>query len=87
MRPLRALLCLAFFKKSDNPSSNDLNVAAAEGAWAYHTIQENHSFRSNDCTSKLIQTCFEPKFSCARTKTEAIVVNVLAPSSQDRLQP
>lgn len=77
---------LTFFKKSDMPTSKDLDAAAAEGVWAYHTIQENHSFRSNDCASKLIQSCFEPKFSCARTKTEAIVVNVLARTAIDDLK-
>lgn len=68
-----------FFKKTDSPSSKDFEVAAAEATWAYHTVQESHSFRSNDCASRLIQTCFEQKFRCARTKSEAIVVNVLAP--------
>lgn len=33
----------AFFKRTDLPTSKDL--------------QENHSFRSNDCGSNLIQTC------------------------------
>ncbi|GBP66580.1 hypothetical protein EVAR_47836_1 [Eumeta japonica] len=63
----------------------DLDIAAAEGVWAYHTIQENHSFRSNDCASKLIQSCFDPKFACAY-KTEAIVVNVLARTAIDNLK-
>ncbi|KAL4126194.1 hypothetical protein QTP88_010420 [Uroleucon formosanum] len=70
---------LNFFKKTDSPSSKDFEVTAAEATWAYHTVQESHSFRSNDCASRLIQTCFEQKFKCARTKSEAIVVNVLAP--------
>ncbi|GFQ81854.1 uncharacterized protein TNCT_252761 [Trichonephila clavata] len=70
---------LNFFKKSDAPTSKDLDIAADEGVWAYHTIQENHSFRSNDCAPKLIQSCFEPKFTCAYTKSVAIVVNVLMP--------
>lgn len=77
---------LNFFKKSDVPTTNDLDIAAAEGVWAYHTIQENHSFRSNDCASKLIQSCFEQKFRCARTKTEAIVVNVLARTAIEELE-
>lgn len=77
---------LNLFKKSETPTSKDLDVAAAEGTWAYHTIQENHSFRSNDCASKLIQSCFEPKFSCARTKTEAIVLNVLSRTAIDILK-
>lgn len=37
------------------PSSKDLEVAAAEGVRAFHTINENHSFRSMDCTSTLIK--------------------------------
>ncbi|KAL4156142.1 hypothetical protein QTP88_000177 [Uroleucon formosanum] len=32
----------------NTPTSKDLEIAAAEGVWAYHTVQENHSFRSND---------------------------------------
>ncbi|KAF2886923.1 hypothetical protein ILUMI_19250 [Ignelater luminosus] len=77
---------LNFFKKGNSSTLKDLEVAATEGVWAYHTVQENHSFRSNDCGSKLIQTCFEQKFRCARTKTEAIVVNVLAPTIIGELQ-
>lgn len=77
---------LNFFKKSDAPTAKDLDIASAEGVWAYHTIQENHSFRSNDCASKLLQLCFDQKFSCARTKTEAIVVNVLASTAIKELK-
>lgn len=66
-------------KKTDSLSSKDFEVAAAEATWAYHTVQESHSFHSNDCASRLIQTCFEQKLRCARTKSEAIVVNILAP--------
>lgn len=77
---------LAFFKRTDLPTAKDLDIAAAEGTWAYHTVQENHSFRSNDCASNLIQTCFEQKFRCARTKSQAIVVNVLAPMATDELK-
>jgi hypothetical protein len=47
---------LNFFKKMDLPSSKDFEVAAAEATWAYYTVQENHSFRLNDCASRLIQT-------------------------------
>ncbi|GBP94890.1 hypothetical protein EVAR_65454_1 [Eumeta japonica] len=50
----RSCRCFQFFnvelfQNSNTPSSKDLDIAAAEGVWAYHTIQENHSFRSNDC--------------------------------------
>ena len=74
-----------FFFKSTVTSRQDLDIAAAEGLWAYHTVRENQSFRSNDCTSKLIKTCFEPKFSCARTKCEAIIVNVFTPNAEKEL--
>ncbi|GFX62468.1 uncharacterized protein TNCV_413101 [Trichonephila clavipes] len=63
-----------------------LSMPRHKGAWAYHTIQENHSFRFNDCASKLIQTCFDPKFTCARTKSEAIVVYVLTPTAVEELK-
>ncbi|GFT45971.1 uncharacterized protein TNCV_3535471 [Trichonephila clavipes] len=77
---------LNFFNKSDAPTLKDLDIAAAEGVWAYHTVQENHSFRSKDCASKFIQTCLDPKFTCARTKSEAIVVNVLTPTAMKELK-
>jgi hypothetical protein len=54
-------------------------LAAAEGTFAYHTIRHNHSYRSTDCTSKLIKDMFNPKYASGRTKTEAIVTNVLFP--------
>lgn len=75
-----------FLKRTDQPTSSDLNIAAAEGAWAFHTVQENHSFRSNDCSSLIIQACFEKKFRCARTKSQALVVKVLAPMALDELK-
>lgn len=61
-------------------------LAIKEASWSYHLIQHNHSFRSNDCTSKLIQSCFDKKYSCARTKTEAIILNIFAPHSVDLLK-
>jgi hypothetical protein len=44
------------------------------------------SFRSMDCTSKLIHYVFEPKFSCACTKAEIIVLNVLTLFALSELQ-
>ena len=38
------------------------------------------------CTSKLVQKCFEPKFSSARTKAEAIVCDILAPYGYEELE-
>lgn len=64
----------------------DYHVAACEGVWAYHVIKANHSFRSSDCASKIFRTCFDiRKFHCARTKCEAIAVNVFAPFSTDEV--
>lgn len=61
-------------------------IAACEGVWAYHVVKANHSFASADCASKLFRTCFEMKdFHCARTKTEAIVTNILAPLAESML--
>lgn len=64
----------------------DEKLAATEGTWAYHCVYHNHSFRSADCTSKLVKKCFEEKYTCARTKTEAIVCNVLKYDCIDSLK-
>lgn len=65
----------------------DYKNASHEGVWAYHVIKANNSFRSTDCTSKLFRECFGLKdFHCARTKTEAIVTNVIAPFAQNVLK-
>ena len=56
-----------------------LTLAAKEATFAYHTATHGESFRSSDCTSKLISKLFAPKFSSGKTKCEPIVVNVIAP--------
>lgn len=62
------------------------SIASYEGVWSYHVVKANHSFASSDCASKIFRTCFDMKdFHCARTKTEAIVTNVLAPLAQNML--
>lgn len=53
-------------------------MAAIEITWVYHNVYHNHSFRSMDCTSKLLKKFLDPKFSCARTKTRAGIANVIA---------
>ena len=77
---------LTNFFKSESFGDKDMKLAAAEGAFAYHTVQHNQSFRSMDCTSKLIQCTFEPKFTCGRSKAEAIVLNVLTPFAISELE-
>lgn len=61
-------------------------IAAAEGTRAFHTVRHHFSFRSCDCSHKLLKfiipdSKIAKSISSARTKTEAIVVNVLAPLS------
>uniref|UniRef100_A0AAR2KN72 HAT C-terminal dimerisation domain-containing protein n=1 Tax=Pygocentrus nattereri TaxID=42514 RepID=A0AAR2KN72_PYGNA len=65
---------------------NEDAVNAAEAAWSFHTVKHHNSYRSMDCTSSLLKKTLPDsdtakKFSCARTKTEAIVDGVLAPHS------
>ncbi|XP_074857908.1 uncharacterized protein LOC142017138 [Carettochelys insculpta] len=61
-------------------------IHASEGLFAYHSVRHGHSFRSSDCTSQLIKKLYQPKFSSARTKSEAIICNILAPLSTEELQ-
>lgn len=62
------------------------SMAALEGVWSYHIVKANQSFASADCASKIFNTCFGLKdFKCARTKAEAIAVNVFAPLAQKML--
>lgn len=91
-------LSLARHKKALNAASSsrpvnkyfaakfDQKLAAVEGVWAYHVVKANHSstFASSDCASKILRTCSDvTKFHCARTRCEAIAVNVLAPYSNN----
>ncbi|XP_071038982.1 uncharacterized protein [Parasteatoda tepidariorum] len=67
-----------FFRKLE-PSKEEFDLATYEGTLAFHTIRHNQSFRSMDCTSNLQKKFVDKKFSCARTKCEAIAVNVFSP--------
>lgn len=68
-------------------SDENLELSAMEGVWAYHLLCENQSFRSSDCATKIFQTCFGlKKFTCSRTKCEAIINGVFAPHSNDLLK-
>jgi len=74
------------FVRKQGFNDNERHLAVIEGTWAYHTIQHNQSFRSTDCTSKLISKCFEGKYACARTKATAIVSNVFEIDSMELLK-
>lgn len=68
----------SFFKDKVVSTDSNLQCAAKEATFAYHTAQHDLSFKMSDSTSKLVQKLFESKFSAARTKTEAIIVNVIS---------
>jgi hypothetical protein len=45
-----------------------LDLAAKEGTFTFHTVAHSQSFQSMDCTSTVIWKLFEPMFTCAQTK-------------------
>ena len=76
---------LAVFIRDQN-SPISLKIAAAEGAFAFHTVKHHHSFKTMDCTSRLLSVCstdseIGKNFHSARTKPERIITGVLAPLS------
>ena len=67
-----------FLINKSNPSPLDDKTAAAEGAWAFHTVAHSQSFSSNDCSSNLFPVLFNDsdiakKYSSAQTKTATII--------------
>lgn len=77
---------LTSYFRQEKYGDKESELAKAEGLWAFHTVCHNQSFRSMECTSKLIQKVFDKKFCCGKTKCEAIAKNVIAPYSLDTLQ-
>ena len=67
------------FLKKTLLDDGDMLIAAKEATFAYHSAVYNISFKTAECSSKLIAKLFEPKFSSARTKTEAIILNAIVP--------
>jgi len=69
-----------FFVKK-HTKEEDL-VTATEIAHIYHSVKHHHSYNSLDCSMKLNSKLYDdskiaPKISCGRTKSTAIVCNVL----------
>jgi hypothetical protein len=62
-----------FILRRDGDSESD-KIAASEALVAYHTVRHGQSIPTNDCLSTLIKKIYEPKFSSACTKSEAIIV-------------
>ncbi|EEC16142.1 uncharacterized protein LOC120841237 [Ixodes scapularis] len=77
---------LTKFFRPEHAGDKELKLAASEGVFAFHTVVHNQSFRSMDCTSKLLQKLFDEIFACARTKAEAVALNMLAPSAAEDLK-
>lgn len=77
-----------FMMRKASPEED--RVAVAELCSVYHGVCHGHSYLSTDCGIKVNAKIFHDssvasKVSCARTKSEALVQNVLAPYSQERL--
>jgi hypothetical protein len=60
------------------PYKNDMAIAVHGGTFAFHTVQHHQSFKSMDCSSSLIKRFFKPKFTCSRTKVDAIIKHVIS---------
>ncbi|GBM43268.1 hypothetical protein AVEN_154589-1 [Araneus ventricosus] len=56
----------SFFFKTASSNDKNLDLAAKEATFAYHTANHSLSFNSNSCSSKLISKFFEPKFSLGK---------------------
>ncbi|KAG9278210.1 hypothetical protein AMEX_G6034 [Astyanax mexicanus] len=77
----------SFMIKKD---SEEDKIAVAELTSTYHGVRHGHNYLSTDCGNKVSAKIFSDsniatKMSCGRTKSEALVENVLAPFSQERL--
>ncbi len=72
-----------FFHKEKDPEK--INFARIEIVWCYHNVRHNQSFRSVDCTSKLLKKFVNPKLSCTRTNTEYAVTNVIVKLTDDQI--
>uniref|UniRef100_A0A8C2HMQ0 Uncharacterized protein n=1 Tax=Cyprinus carpio TaxID=7962 RepID=A0A8C2HMQ0_CYPCA len=85
----RKNLAIATFMTKKGLPADD-RIAVAELSSVYHGVLHGHSYLSTDCGNKVSAKIFHDssiatKMSCGRTKSEALVQNVLAPYSQERL--
>lgn len=77
------------FFESKSTSENG-SLALCELSFIYHTVKHHHSYNSADCFIKNSKTFFPDsklaqKLRCGRTKMEAIVKNVLAKASLEKV--
>ncbi|XP_028158533.1 uncharacterized protein LOC114351490 [Ostrinia furnacalis] len=64
--------------------------SAVDATLAFHVVKHHQSYKSMDCTSPLLKKLFSDSelarsLACARTKSEAIINNVIAPYSIEML--
>ena len=74
------------FLKKTLLDDGDMLIAVKEATFAYHCAVHNISFKAADYSSELIAKLFEPKFSSARTKTEAIILIAIVPLAAEELK-
>lgn len=70
---------LTKYYRNDTFGHKEKELAKIKALWSFHTVYHTQSFNSMECTSKIIQQNFDEKFSCGKTKCEAIAKNVIAP--------
>lgn len=58
---------VTFFLTS-NYSEDENRLAVIGGILTFQTTIHNQSFRSMDCTTKLLKNVYNAKYSCTRTK-------------------
>lgn len=75
----------SFFRRKDL-TLEEAKLTLIELTWSYHTVKHDHSFRDMDCTSNLLKKTCDRKITCARTKSECLVNNVICSWSEDRLK-
>lgn len=85
MRNFKFLISFVIFFEIE-PNDEHLKTAAKEAAFSFHTARHNISFRSTECTSQMIKDLFEPKYSCSRTKTAAVITNIISPLICDQVK-
>ncbi|CAG7821973.1 unnamed protein product, partial [Allacma fusca] len=78
----------SYVRKSDSPE--ELQVIKIEVTSIYHNVVQGHSYHSLDCHHKLVPALFKDsslakQVSCGRTKSAAIVTNVLGPKAESML--
>lgn len=78
-----------FSKPATLDLENAYKIAATEICSVYHTVKHSLSYNSMDCYHKLLPMLFSDsniakKIMCGRTKSEAIVRNILATESQQK---